>query len=212
MSRSVETETLSLRERKKLSTRDALRRAAVELTAERGIAAVTVDDIAATVGVSTRTFFNYFPSKEDAVVGWDPDRLAALIGYFNDAAEQDTTFAALGRAVAQMIGSADPDHADWLRRMQVISSDPGLVAHHAGRWADLERELVAAVAARRGRSPEDDDYSALVVATVLASCRVAVMAWCRDGAREQITDYLFRNLRLLQAGLQDVHTAEEQAE
>ena len=69
----------SLRERKKRAPRDALRRSAVRLVASRGLAAVTVQDIAADADVSARTFFNYFPSKEDAVSGWDPAVLSDMV-------------------------------------------------------------------------------------------------------------------------------------
>src|ERR1017187_2220120 len=69
---------VSLRERKKLATRRSLRRHALDLVAQRGFAHVTVEDIAEAADVSPRTFFNYFPSKEAALFGAYPERLAAL--------------------------------------------------------------------------------------------------------------------------------------
>src|SRR5580693_2832809 len=69
---------LGRRDRKKHATRQALRKAALELVAERGFAHVTVEDIAQAADVATRTFFNYFPSKESAVIGADPDRAAQM--------------------------------------------------------------------------------------------------------------------------------------
>ncbi len=69
----------SLRERKKQATRRSLRRIALQLVSDRGFAQVTVEDIAAAADVSPRTFFNYFPSKEAAVFGADPERTAELL-------------------------------------------------------------------------------------------------------------------------------------
>ncbi|MBL1076778.1 TetR family transcriptional regulator [Nocardia sp. 2] len=60
---------LGLRERKKRQTRIDLCMAARRLTVERGLDATTTDDIAKAVGVSPRTFFNYYETKLDAVVG-----------------------------------------------------------------------------------------------------------------------------------------------
>src|ERR1700722_11417966 len=69
---------VSLRERKKLATRRLLRRAALELVAERGLSNVTVEDIAEAGEVAPRTFFNYFASKEAVLFGGDPERAADL--------------------------------------------------------------------------------------------------------------------------------------
>ena len=62
-------ETSGLRERKKAATRLAIERAAVEIACEQGYEAATAEAIAAKADVSLRTFFNYFPSKDVAIVG-----------------------------------------------------------------------------------------------------------------------------------------------
>ncbi|HEU5223862.1 MAG TPA: TetR family transcriptional regulator [Candidatus Lumbricidophila sp.] len=66
---------LSLRERKKQQTRQAMHEAACELMAARGLGQVTIDEICAKADVSARTFFNYFPSKGAAVLGLPQPRV-----------------------------------------------------------------------------------------------------------------------------------------
>lgn len=60
---------MSLRQRKKAETWEAIHRRAAEAVLERGLDAVTVEEIAQAVGISPRTFFNYFPTKDHAVLG-----------------------------------------------------------------------------------------------------------------------------------------------
>jgi len=64
---------LGLRERKRIATRRSIQLAAVELASERGFDRVTIDEISHVANVSPRTFFNYFPSKESAIIGELPE-------------------------------------------------------------------------------------------------------------------------------------------
>src|SRR3954470_5719975 len=66
-----------LRERKKLETREAIHHAALRLVAENGVNETSVDAICSEAVVSSRTFFNYFPSKFAAIVGAKAGELSA---------------------------------------------------------------------------------------------------------------------------------------
>lgn len=63
---------LSQRERNRLETWNAVHEAASSIALDDGLAAATIDAIAARAGISRRTFFNYFPTKEDAILGTQP--------------------------------------------------------------------------------------------------------------------------------------------
>jgi AcrR family transcriptional regulator len=193
-------------ERKKRATRQDLRDAAVRLVAARGLAAVTAEDIAAAAGVSTRTFFNYFASKEDAVVGWDPDRVAAIGSSVRRQPPTVPAVEALRAAMLDALGTDDQDVRELLRRQRLTSGEPHLVARQVECFGEVERQLTAALAERRGTSASDDHYAALVVAAVLAASRLALAAWSADGGRRPLRAVLAEHLDLLAAGLPDPAT------
>ncbi|MBP3043916.1 TetR/AcrR family transcriptional regulator [Arthrobacter jiangjiafuii] len=66
-----------LRERKRTATKLAIITAARTLTAARGVSGFTVEELCEEVGISRRTFFNYFPAKEDAILGSPADEIPA---------------------------------------------------------------------------------------------------------------------------------------
>lgn len=216
----------SLRQRKKEATRRALRSAATRLIAERGLAEVTVEDIAAGADVSGRTFFNYFASKEDAVVGWDPELVAGLAEALVARPAGEDTLEALSAVLVETLGGFETEPRDLLDRLSLIRAEPHLLACHVAVWAEVERRLVAALAARSGpvrpgaagpgpafvgaaRSgevwpedrPPDADRLALVVAAALTACRVAVMTWCERDGQVPLSDLVRSNLRAVADGL-----------
>ena len=150
----------SLRERKKLATRRSLRRHALDLIAERGFAHVTVEDIAEAADVSPRTFFNYFPSKEAALFGGDPERVMALREGVLHQAPGEPALQALrqvlmaeARAVTEELGELGGDPVDMLRRMKAVRADPHLRAAQSAHMASIEGALAEALAERLGVDP-----------------------------------------------------------
>jgi AcrR family transcriptional regulator len=194
----------SLRERKKLATRRSLRRVALDLVAEHGFARVTVEDIAEAADVSPRTFFNYFPSKEAAVIGADPDRVATLRERVVHAAPGQPALDALrvvmageAQAVADELGELGGDPADWLRRMREARADPHLRAAQAAQMSMVERFITEGLAERLGADPERDPYPGLLAATATGVLRATITFWAGSGGTlplDQLVDQAFRAL------------------
>src|SRR5690349_7255760 len=132
-----------LRERKKQETRAALSWAALRLAVERGLAGVTVDEIAAEVGVSPRTFNNYFASKYEAIVWRHLDRFARIADALRSRPTTEPLWTALTDAVRAVFGtpaSAEPGpFAEWAEGVRLLLAQ-----------AELRGEFVkAATAAER---------------------------------------------------------------
>jgi AcrR family transcriptional regulator len=163
-----------LRERKKHDTRVAISRAALTLAIERGPDAVTVDDIAASADVSPRTVFNYFATKEEAILGFDPNRKLELGQSVLDRPKRETPLTTL-RAAFVEIATGVPEVAEMSRaRVQLVRDHPQLHPSYVAGYAALENALVDAVAQRTGLDPERSLYPRLVVSTAIAAFRVAL--------------------------------------
>jgi AcrR family transcriptional regulator len=162
---------LGLRERKKAATRRAIADAALDLAVERGPAAVTVDDIAATAGVSARTVFNYFATKEEAILGVNPDRRRELLEQLASRPAEETPLEAMRVALR---GTDDAGAVAWRTRAHLAREHPQLQSAYIAGFSSLEEELTGVVAGRIGLAPGDDPYPRLVVTVALGAMRVAV--------------------------------------
>jgi AcrR family transcriptional regulator len=188
----------SLRERKKLATRRALRQAAIDLAAEHGFAHVTVEDIAQAADVSVRTFFNYFPSKEAALFGADPDEAAALPGRVACEAPGEPVLHAVRSVLAGGVRARADELAElWLNQGKVLRTDPHLRAAQAAQSAHLERALADGIAERLGTDPEQDPYPGLLAAVAAGVFRSSLSFWAASGGTvppDQVIDLAFQAL------------------
>ena len=130
-----------------------------------------MEDIAEAADVSPRTFFNYFPSKEAALFGADPDRVATLRERVVREAPGEPVLDALrmvmvsdAQTVADELSELGGDPADWLRRIKEARTDPHLRAAHAAQMAMVERAITEGLAKRLGIDPERDPYPGLLAA------------------------------------------------
>ncbi|MEV6239166.1 TetR family transcriptional regulator [Lentzea sp. NPDC051838] len=170
----------SLRDRKKRHTRAALERATVRLAAERGYDHVTVEEIAAEADVSVRTFFNYFASKDEALIGADPEAGPRMAERILAAGDGVSPFDAYRSSVlAEITDELNHGRELWLLRKEVLMQRPDLLMRAFANNAEAEQLLANAVAQRAGLS-ESDLYPRLVVGAGSAAFRCAVTRWALD--------------------------------
>lgn len=182
-----------LRERKKRATRAALAEAAVRLAAEHGADHVTVEAISAAAGVSVRTFFNYFDSRDDAFVVVDAEASVRVRQAFLDAPADMPPLEALREALATELSEAEGEHELWSLHAEVLRAAPRLLVRSLGAHMADEAGL-AEVIARRIASPEGASgtvrssdgegrpaiglYPRLLAAVAGTAVRVSVQHWC----------------------------------
>ncbi|MER6111057.1 TetR family transcriptional regulator [Streptomyces hirsutus] len=190
-----------LRERRKRLTRDALVRSSLELFATRGYEGTTVDDIAAAVHVSQRTFFRYFASKEE--VAFHVPRLAeslvvdAVRGRPPGEPPLDVLRGALRESwdgINEVVEQVVPLELH-LRVYRVIESTPALLAAHLRRSSELEERLARVIAGREGVDLDTDPRPRILVAAVCGVVRVAERSWSAGDSglaalRELVTAHL----------------------
>jgi AcrR family transcriptional regulator len=192
--------TDGLRERKKAETRRALSSAALRLAREHGPDGVTIEAIAEAAGVSPRTFFNYFASKDDAIVGVAPAEASELV---RDLVDQPADAAALD-ALRGMCMAAVPrleESADELwARHQLTQDHPYLAARRTAAFAEVERRLTAEIARRTGRDLDRDPYPMLVVTAASGALKAAVAVWQERGRTEPLAEVVDEAFRHVEAG------------
>jgi AcrR family transcriptional regulator len=187
---------LGLRERKKRLTRASLSAIALRLAVERGVARVRAEDIAAEAGVSPRTFNNYFPNKEAAIVGVAAIRADHFCVALRRRPVNEPLQDALHAAVLDLF--ADEPDRNWMARTRLIRSEPSLFAEERKSDIEIERTIATEIGSRTGLDPSVDLAPRLAAAVVVAAIHTAVQFWLDVPAAGTLRDALDNAMNQLQ--------------
>ncbi|OLL72443.1 Transcriptional regulator, TetR family [Pseudonocardia sp. Ae168_Ps1] len=194
------------RERKKAATRAALAAAALQLCSERGLDQVTVKQIADAADVAPRTFFNYFTSKEEAIVAGNAATADTLVAAFTTRPDDEPVVVALRHALRAVV--TDPGYLGRVRQMRALREYPTVVAHHMAAFAAQEQALAAAVVTRTGTDPARDLFPTLAAAAAVTGLRVAVQHWLGDHGPDprgpELTELVDEAMAVFDGGLRAV--------
>ena len=165
----------SLRERKKQATRQAIHEAALGLLEERGIEGVTVEEICAQVGVSPRTFFNYFPTKTAAAFDLVETVIEPELREWFLSAEGD-----LISDVCDLVAKAMSLPSDYPRVKSLIKKYPDLSMTFWKQFSVRKQPIIDIIAERTG----DRD----VAGTAFGVMIVAIMGMMRHPSDDPSAD------------------------
>lgn len=194
-------EPTGLRERKKVETRARISAIALERFARDGFAQTTVGAIASDAGVATRTFFHYFETKEDVLLGDLMDRLGRLLEEVRAQPEDVPPMRALWLAMQSLADGFD-DSAEAQQRYRMVVSEPSV----NGRALDLQsawENQIALALESRCAGPDPRYRAHVITATALACLRTAAHASTAGAA--SLRELLDQSFDALGAATADLH-------
>ncbi|WP_164990436.1 TetR family transcriptional regulator [Agromyces albus] len=170
---------IAMRERTRRIVQSELTVVAQDLFVESGYEAVTVEQIAAAAGMSKRTFFRYFSSKEDLVIGkYDlfGDKLAESLAV---RPAEESVWEALRRVFDFFVEYVDdPKLRERRAAMErIVQSTPALNAAYLEKMSRMQKLLEEGVAARLGIDQRTDPRPGAIVGAAFACLLAAQVTW-----------------------------------
>ncbi|MBO0805756.1 MAG: mycofactocin system transcriptional regulator [Nocardiopsaceae bacterium] len=183
--------------RKRVTSREELERAAFALFGAKGFEETTVDDIAAAAGIGRRTFFRYFPSKNDVAWGEFDRELDRMRAMLKDFAPEVPLMEAVRLALIDFNAVPAEQVPLHRRRMELILRVPTLFAHSALRFTAWRQVIAEFVAARTGRV--GDELAPQAIAHAVLGVALAAYEHWLDDAEADLAALLDDAMRQLDA-------------
>jgi AcrR family transcriptional regulator len=193
---------LGLRERKKRAVRGELSLAALRLAKERGLENVRTEDIVAVVGVSRRTFSNYFANKYEAIADRLLERAQQSASALQTRPRGEPLWQALSAALILPYElTLFNDSAEGRETTLLVFREPALLAElWKGQFA-AQRALTQAIAKRTGLDADRESYPSLVAATAIAAVMAVLERWLRLKKSRPLVPMIREALQLIERGL-----------
>jgi AcrR family transcriptional regulator len=183
--RKVET-VPTLHERKQQVVRDAIWDAATDLFAEKGFNETTVDDIAEMSGVSRRSFFRYFESKNDLMAYAMVSYGAELIAAIDRCPKSYSLHEVLRETVHQVAVNAAP-RPRTKKILGIVSKYPDARAAQSARMTEVQEHVTEALA-RRCRKAGEDNLTARILAGLIVELAGLTIQWWYENGQPDMAD------------------------
>jgi AcrR family transcriptional regulator len=174
--------TEGLRERRKEAIRQEVSQAGIKLFLKQGFEKTTIDEIVGPLGISRRTFFRHFATKEDLVFVWYEDLTEKLVAACAARPLAETPYEAVCAALRGLLKLYDAD-PKWAKKMVRLASEtPALVGKSHEKRAMWGRALAATIAKRMEKSSKRDLFAEIIATTAINAFAISVEAWFAEGA------------------------------
>ncbi|WBB96439.1 TetR family transcriptional regulator [Solwaraspora sp. WMMA2080] len=193
----------NLRERTRRAVQRDITEAALQLFVSRGYDATTIDDIAAAVGMSQRSVFRYFATKEDIVVGKFDLGADDMLANLRERPADEPVWTSLRRLFDIVDATADTSGQQQVSKpvQRVILETPALLAVYLRKLQSMQHAVVAVLrerAAAAGAPYAADDPTPGALAAAAFGCLVAAQhAWLASTTEHSLADYVDRAMAAL---------------
>ena len=192
-----------MRAQKKALTRATLESSALERFLAEGYEAVRLEDLCAQCLVSTRTFFRYFASKEDLVLGRLRSHLDLAADLFERQPADAPTLESLRAVITATVADYAADPHRELDRLRLVATTPALQAALGQVFAGFDR-LIRKFVAAQTNTADNTRGPRLVAAAAVAAFRVGLEMWVDRDARDDLAGLIIGNLDELTSGIREL--------
>jgi AcrR family transcriptional regulator len=199
---TTETEISPMQEgaraRKRRETLARITEAGMCLFLERGYDATTLDEIAVAAGISKRTFFYYFKSKDEILLSLQSSIGAMIVATLKEAPTDKRPLEAVRDAVLEVCAAIPADEMIAIDRL--MRASPVVQARKQASYVQHEASLYAALR-QRWPAPERETSLRLIAMMAIGAIRLSTDALHREGGRRSFDALLRENFAALAAGV-----------
>jgi AcrR family transcriptional regulator len=188
---------MTLAERKRQLVRDELTEAALKLLAFQGFEETTIDQIVAAAGVSRRTFFRYFRSKEDVIIEFLGHLGTKLSDALAARPDSEEPAVALREAFGVFTDTYHHNPEKSIRLARLTLRTPALMARYLERQTQWRADTSAELARRMKADPATDLRPSLTAAVGFAAFDTAMASWVDGDGDQELNALLDKAFRIV---------------
>ncbi len=196
----MQRDPIPVRERTRRTVRSELAQLAVSLFVDKGYDETTIDDLAAAAGMSKRTFFRYFASKEELVMGKYEYFGEQLVDDLAARPADEPVWVSLRQVFGRVVDYVENDalRAESVAMEKIVRDHPTLNASYLERVSRMQELVLDEVRTRTGRPDPADPRTAAIVGAAFSCLIAAWTTWFTTDQAQPFGDLLDQAMDAIQ--------------